>query len=390
MTAVVLRPRPLPLDRVQPSVGLLVLVLHAALLWLATLYWPVQNVVLGAVQDAVQIITVQIFQKTTEPRKPPTQDIAATNANPFAISSPGSQRFGRSEAMLALPAVPLERSTPLATTAQIARPTATRGLPSAATTATTAVTTAPSAAPPISSTPAAPQAQPKPVLQAAPDQQAAPSATPRIAEEKLLPTATAPSQVTNPSIAALERPLQPAQTPPPTVAAPTPTPTPALSPAPPPSIATAPAVTNSPQTPVTAAPISSASSNAATATLASGPSPAASGLGGSTSGTLPGLSSGDTGANTGGSAASGAATGAPLNLTLPPRSVYRPPLAVPQRSLAELANDQLRRRPRDAFADSIDRASHIDCLKDAPDGTLQGLLAIGPLLKRAIEEKCRK
>ncbi|MBC7610800.1 MAG: hypothetical protein H7228_14715 [Polaromonas sp.] len=83
---------------------------------------------------------------------------------------------------------------------------------------------------------------------------------------------------------------------------------------------------------------------------------------------------------------------APLNLSLPrtqPAYPYRPPLATP-RSLSELANEQLRRKPRDPFAESVNSAGQIDCLKDTPEGPAQGLLAIGPLLKRAIEEKCKK
>ena len=84
---------------------------------------------------------------------------------------------------------------------------------------------------------------------------------------------------------------------------------------------------------------------------------------------------------------------APLNLALPrpqPSYPYRPPLAGPQRSLSEMANEQLRRKPRDPFAESVNSAGNIDCLRDAPDGIAQGLFAIGPLLKRAIEEKCKK
>ena len=85
--------------------------------------------------------------------------------------------------------------------------------------------------------------------------------------------------------------------------------------------------------------------------------------------------------------------GTPLNLDPPrfvPRYNYRPPLAVPRRSLSELANEQLRRKPRDPFAETVESAGNIDCLKDTPEGPAQGLLAIGPLLKRAIEEKCKK
>lgn len=78
-----------------------------------------------------------------------------------------------------------------------------------------------------------------------------------------------------------------------------------------------------------------------------------------------------------------------LNLQLP-RYIYRPPMAAPRSSLSELANDQLRRKPRDPFADAVNGAGNSDCLKDTPEGPLQGLLAVGPLLKHAVEEKCKK
>ena len=84
---------------------------------------------------------------------------------------------------------------------------------------------------------------------------------------------------------------------------------------------------------------------------------------------------------------------APLNLSLPrmqPAYPYRPPMAVPQRSLSEMANEQLRRKPRDPFAEAMDSAGNIDCLREAPKGPAQGLLAIGPLLARAADEKCKK
>ncbi len=90
------------------------------------------------------------------------------------------------------------------------------------------------------------------------------------------------------------------------------------------------------------------------------------------------------------SAASGAR--APLNLSLPrnqPAYPYRPPLAT-QPSLADMANKQLARKPRDAFADSIENAGEVDCLKVGPNGSYSGLLAIGPILKRLIEDKCPK
>jgi hypothetical protein len=79
---------------------------------------------------------------------------------------------------------------------------------------------------------------------------------------------------------------------------------------------------------------------------------------------------------------------------------YTPPNAQPRRSISEMANEQLRRKPRDPFAEQIDSAGDIDCLKDASAqgrenkindaANTAGLLNIGPLLKRTLEEKCRK
>ena len=89
----------------------------------------------------------------------------------------------------------------------------------------------------------------------------------------------------------------------------------------------------------------------------------------------------------------GASQIAPLNLNLPriqPSNPYRPSMTLPQRSLSEMANEQLRRKPRDPFADAVNAAGHIDCVREAPPGALQGLLAIVPLLQLAVEEKCKK
>jgi hypothetical protein len=65
-----------------------------------------------------------------------------------------------------------------------------------------------------------------------------------------------------------------------------------------------------------------------------------------------------------------------------------------------MANEQLRRKPRDPFAESVESAGDIDCAKDATaqgrDNKIgettntAGLMNIGPLLKRTLEEKCRK
>jgi hypothetical protein len=65
-----------------------------------------------------------------------------------------------------------------------------------------------------------------------------------------------------------------------------------------------------------------------------------------------------------------------------------------------MANEQLRRAPRDPLAEGMDSAGSIDCSKDASvqgrenkineSTNTAGLMNIGPLLKRTLEEKCRK
>ena len=146
---------------------------------------------------------------------------------------------------------------------------------------------------------------------------------------------------------------------------------------PPQSAVTAAPVVNSVVAPKGAGPLQNASSNAATG--------AASGARGES-----GVTSNDV-AGTG--SATGAAQLAPLNLNLPrlqPSNPYRPSMTLPQRSLSEMANEQLRRKPRDPFAEAVNAAGHIDCVKERPPGPLQGLLAIVPLLQLAAEEKCKK
>ena len=323
MTAGLLRPYPLPMERVRPGMGLLVVTAHLGLLWVANLYWPLQSVLQGAIQS----VTVQIFQSDLKRSASAVADVNAPfKPNPQAISE-SRQRTGRAAMTLELPASQTEQSTPLAGTAQTAQ-------------------TAP--AKPASVAPRSlekSQPQPQPELQTQPKAAVVPAPqlvlVERTLEEKLpelppqLPALAAPPAPPTPSL--------PIAAPPAVVAAPPP-----LS-----ALGAIPGATASPS------PGTSATGNAKP-----GPGPAATGT--------------------------SAPLGQGLNLQLPPRYIYRPPLAVPRRSLSELANDQLRRKPRDPFADAVNDAGHIDCLKDTPEGPAQGLLAIGPLLKRAIEEKCKK
>jgi hypothetical protein len=73
---------------------------------------------------------------------------------------------------------------------------------------------------------------------------------------------------------------------------------------------------------------------------------------------------------------------------------------VPQRSLSEMANEQLGVKGRDRLAEGVSNSSNIDCTKEATaqgatnkigeTANTGGLLNVGPLLKRIIEEKCAK
>jgi hypothetical protein len=94
----------------------------------------------------------------------------------------------------------------------------------------------------------------------------------------------------------------------------------------------------------------------------------------------------------------------PLDLRLPPAArppfPYTPPNALPRRSISEMANEQLRRDRPGKLEEGVDSAANIDCAKDATvqgrenkineSTNTAGLMNIGPLLKRTIEEKCRK
>jgi hypothetical protein len=211
--------------------------------------------------------------------------------------------------------------------------------------------------------------------------------------------------------------------------APTPGPSPAPSPAPtlaaparavavPAAPATPPTATTAPQAPANASSAPSAATPARTPGPASAPSADAAAPGAAAGA----ASGGATGAATG--AAAGAASGAPgsvpgalgpgwgtpgsaglpapgaaasrppLELGLPrtqPVYPYRPPLATPQRSLADRANAQLNPKPRDPFAESIDAAGDtVDCLKGPPKGPAQGLLGAITVLQKLFEEKCKK
>ena len=343
MTAALLRPYALPAERVRPGTGLLVVVAHVGLLWVANLYWPLQNVLLGAVQS----VTVQIFQADVKRSTAAAADAdnALLETSPQAISD-GRQRAGRAAMTLELPASQTQQSTPLAGTAQTAQ-------------------TAPVKPVPVASRPPEPS---QPQVQS--DIQALPKAAVLAAPQPV--PVERPVEVKLPELATPQ--LSPATTPtPPSPSPPVPT-LPSVPIATPPAVVAAPAPAPSASSPAIAVVNTPQATPGATAAPGTG-APA----------------SGNAGQGAGPAASSGnAAQSQGLNLNLPPRYIYRPPMALPRRSLSELANDQLRRKPRDPFADAVNGAGNIDCLKDTPEGPVQGLLAVGPLLKRAIEEKCKK
>ena len=113
MTTTLFKPQPLPVARLQPATGLLVLVLHVWLLWLANLYWPGDTVQQGAVQDAKQPASAPTVGNSTN------RSFVASDADNHAVSNFGRQRFGRAEAMLALPQTAPQNDTERKTVSKI-------------------------------------------------------------------------------------------------------------------------------------------------------------------------------------------------------------------------------------------------------------------------------
>lgn len=382
-------------DHARPDVGLCVVLLHVGLLWVANIYWPLQM----AVQDAREV-AVQIFRSDTRPDAKAAAGRSATNSsaqpdtalarNPRSITT---QRLGRAETQLDLPRPPVtaqlaaplavQQSTPLAGRLQV-------------------VIQKKSLTPDVVVTPTVPAVATVTVAPLAPSQAMAPATVPVTATALAPPTSA-------PAVAERAPPLQTAQ--PTTSTAPTPQAPPSsrVPPTVPDAVVTLPAASTPALPSALATPpnlavptLANAMPTAGTATVAS-PSAATSAnvspnsngsanATGAAAGATPGLQGAqDVQGDQGVQGTRGGPSGQPSNLNLGvPRLPYRPPLALPRRSLAEQANEQLRRKPRDPFADAVEGAGNIDCLREAPEGSAQGLLAIGPLLKRAIEEKCKK
>jgi hypothetical protein len=76
----------------------------------------------------------------------------------------------------------------------------------------------------------------------------------------------------------------------------------------------------------------------------------------------------------------------------PPGPLHPGPYRMQRRSLADMANEQLRRgKPKDPLAEGMENAGRDDCLH-APkeEGQVGGLLAAPQLAARALAGKCAK
>jgi hypothetical protein len=82
---------------------------------------------------------------------------------------------------------------------------------------------------------------------------------------------------------------------------------------------------------------------------------------------------------------------APLILAPLPRQVAPGPWNTQRRSLADMANEQLRRDKRDPLATGMEEAGRDDCLR-APqkEGAAGGLLAAPGVIGRALTGNCPK
>lgn len=83
---------------------------------------------------------------------------------------------------------------------------------------------------------------------------------------------------------------------------------------------------------------------------------------------------------------------APVILPLSPRQLAPGPWNTQRRSLADMANEQLRRgKPKDPLAEGMGEAGRDDCLR-APrnEGAAGGLLAAPSVIGRALSGNCPK
>jgi hypothetical protein len=414
--------------RTRKVVWVAVIVAHVALLWLANRYWPIER--------AMRYVVLQVFR----PEVPTNSQTALV---PRGISMSAQLRAAR---QLSAPSLSAAQSTPLQATPQIAVVTAQRSKSKLAL-APNAAPLAPKAdvakviAPkklsvqamqaaienpsqtvkkivpepaPIPAPAPAPMPIPVPIpAPVAPIPQATkkePLAEPpkEMTQSTIAPAPVAPAPAPLAPVPPAAPTVSPPPAPQPPPAPPPPTPAPAPTPpTPPPPAPTTPEVPTRLAAPVQNVPVPASSASATRAAMVPAAAPAAgSGWGSAAGGSAQGAASASSSALGSPNGSVGvpvqvpgqtpqAAASAPkaLDLSLPnPRALspaYRPPLATP-RSLSEMANEQLRRKPRDALAEKMDAAGNIDCLKTPPEGSAQGLLAIGTIALQLWEQKCKK
>jgi hypothetical protein len=82
---------------------------------------------------------------------------------------------------------------------------------------------------------------------------------------------------------------------------------------------------------------------------------------------------------------------APLILPPSPRVIVPGPWNTQRRSLADMANEQLRRgKPKDPLAEGMEGASREDCLRGDGAGAERGLLNAPAVVGRALSGNCPK
>lgn len=158
----------------------------------------------------------------------------------------------------------------------------------------------------------------------------------------------------------------------------------------------APKITERLRSPVIDVPVSASDARAAQAVpvlipappQAGPPGPAAGA--GTAGGTAVTAAAGAAPGDASGTAATPRRAPAPVFVLPPPSDPYRYRPVPRQRSLSEMANEQLRRgKPTDKLADGMDEAGVPDCVRAGRTETFAGLLAAPVLAARALQGKCK-
>ena len=376
----------LPPQRMSPTAMVTAGAVHVALLWLLLQYSPVQ--------EAIRYVVYQYVQPIS-PNAPTSGSRAITARPPPAhLSTETPSVFSRSPES----SVPLKTTTQLPDAVQARKPAEGPRTPQT----TSPVEPSDVEPPPVPQ----PEAAPVPVAPAPMPLPEPPPVPAPVATSLEMPApAPVPVPATVPAPA-------PAPAPEPVPPSPTPVAAPAPAPAPAPVAAPAPAAERPAQPAPVAAPVavpvqrlqaptidlpvpanSPAAANAIPVLVAPPSQGAGTGAGAASAGA------------TGTGSASGGSSGSAVPVVPRPAAVPHTPLIIPvlpphpgpyrvqpRRSLAEMANEQLRRgKPKDPLAEDMEGAGVDDCLH-GPSGTptVGGLLAGPAIVARALTGKCAK